>query len=79
MRITLEIDSATVAEAHAFIFAYQRTRELDSGLPRLQDEPYVRILGKGWGVTTPPISKARAVAMLRDFESSVPEFTEEPS
>lgn len=57
MRVTIEIDSATADEARSLIVAFQRTR--DMGLPaQIGTEPTIRMMGIGWGVTTPAMSRS---------------------
>lgn len=68
MRISLTLDSANADEAKRFIFAFQRTRAL--GLPAsLVTEPTVRMMGVGWGITTPPVTAERATAIMCDLFS----------
>lgn len=64
MRIVVTIDSASDAEAKAFIYAFQRSKRA-----LMQDDVAdctVRMAG-AFGVTTPPISQHHASALMEDF------------
>lgn len=69
MRVTIEIDSASASEAEAFVFAFQRTRKTHPLPHVLNTEPTVRIMGIGWGVTTPPITPEHASALVAEFDT----------
>jgi hypothetical protein len=61
--MTLSIGSATAEEARAFVLAFQ-TSSLAFELPRqVTREPTVKIMGIGWHVTTPLMSREHAAAM----------------
>lgn len=70
MRITLTIDSATHAEAHAFVAAFQRTR--NHGLPvQITTDCTVQITGGSYmNVSTPALYPAHAEALFADFRNS---------
>lgn len=66
MRVTLSIDSASADEATAFLFAFQRTRNL---LSQEVGEPTARMAGIGWGITTPPLGRQHATLLMEDFSA----------
>lgn len=66
MRVTVKIDSATAAEAEAFVRAFQQTR--DHGMPgQTPMVPTVQIMGIGWGIETPALYPDHANALMARF------------
>lgn len=69
MRLTIEIDSASASEAEAFMRAFQRTVKAHPLPANLTPEPTVRIMGIGWGITTPAITPEHATALVAEFDT----------
>lgn len=69
MRVTIKIDSAEAVEVEEFLRSFQQTPQ--EGEPRqIGTEPTVRIIGRGWEVTTPAMSACRAAMLVHNIMGS---------